>query len=60
MYGAECWQIKKAQAQKMMAVEMRMFRLLCDHTRIRNEVIRDKVEVALIEDKMQEARLQWF
>ncbi|XP_070057622.1 uncharacterized protein [Nicotiana tomentosiformis] len=42
---------------------MRMLRWMCGHTRldrIMNEVIRDKVGVAPIEDKMREARLRWF
>lgn len=36
---------------------------MCEHTRrdkIRNEDIRDKVGVALIEDKMWESRLRWL
>jgi len=36
---------------------------MCGYTRIdriRNEVIRDLVKVALIEDKMRESRLRWF
>jgi len=44
----------------MKVVEMRMIRWICGHTRldrIRNEVIRDKIGVASIEDKMREARL---
>ncbi|XP_070056594.1 uncharacterized protein [Nicotiana tomentosiformis] len=43
--------------------EMRMLRWMCRHTRlhrIRNEVIRDKVGVASIEDKMREEWLRWF
>ena len=42
---------------------MRMIRWICGHTRldrIRNEVIRDKIGVAFVEDKMREARLHWF
>ena len=42
---------------------MRMIRWICGHTRldrIRNEVIRGKIGVASIEDKMREARLRWF
>jgi len=42
---------------------MRMIRLICGHTRldrIRNKVIRDKIGVASIKDKMREARLHWF
>jgi len=39
---------------------MRMIRWMCDHMRldkIRNEVIRGKIGVVFIEDKMREARL---
>ena len=42
---------------------MRMIRWICGYTRldkIRNEVIRGKIGVASIEDKMREARLRWF
>jgi len=42
---------------------MRMIRWICGHTRldrIRNEVIRDKIRVASIEDKISDARLRWF
>ena len=36
---------------------------MCGHTRkdwLRNEIIRKKVEVTSIEDKMRESRLRWF
>ena len=36
---------------------------MCGYTklyRIRNEVIREKVEIAPIEDKMREDRLRWL
>ncbi|XP_060191726.1 uncharacterized protein LOC132621465 [Lycium barbarum] len=62
LYGAECWPVKKSHIQKKVA-EMRMLRWMCGNTRsdrIRNEVIRDKVGVASVEDKMREARLRWF
>ncbi|XP_019248598.1 PREDICTED: uncharacterized protein LOC109227861 [Nicotiana attenuata] len=42
---------------------MSMLRWTCGCTRkdkIRNEVIRDKVGEACVEDKMQESRLRWF
>jgi len=42
---------------------MRVIRSICGHTRldkIRNEVIRGKIGVASIEDKMREVRLCWF
>ncbi|XP_070008445.1 uncharacterized protein [Nicotiana sylvestris] len=50
-------------AKKMQVAEMRMLRWMCGHTRmdkIRNEDIRERVGVAPIEDKMQEARHRWF
>jgi len=40
-----------------------MFHWICGNTRLdrdRNEVIRDKVEVTPIEDKVKEVRLRWF
>lgn len=40
-----------------------MLRWMCGHTRkdrLRNEVIREKVGVASIEEKMRENRLRWF
>ncbi|PHT40405.1 hypothetical protein CQW23_19259 [Capsicum baccatum] len=43
--------------------EMRMLRWMCGHTRkdrVRNEIIQEKVGMALVEDKMQEVRLRWF
>ena len=63
LYGTECWPITKAQEQKMLVAEMRMLRWMCGHTRldrIRNEVIRGKLGVASIGDKMRESRLRWF
>jgi len=42
---------------------MRMMCWICGHTRldkIRNEVIRGKIGMTSIEDKIREARLYWF
>ena len=47
----------------MNVVEMRMIHSTCGHMRldkIRNEVIRGKIRVASIEDKMRETRLHWY
>ncbi|KAG5594321.1 hypothetical protein H5410_035553 [Solanum commersonii] len=63
LYGAECWPVKNAHVQKLHVAEMRMLRWMCGHTRsdkIRNEVIREKVGVASVVDKLREARLRWF
>ncbi|KAL6508131.1 hypothetical protein OROHE_021673 [Orobanche hederae] len=63
LYGTECWAVKQCHVQKMNVAEMRMLRWMCGHTkndRLRNEVIREKVRVASIEEKMMENRLRWF
>nr|XP_018632584.1 uncharacterized protein LOC104114455 [Nicotiana tomentosiformis] len=61
LYGVECCPVKKSHAQKMKVTEMRMLRLMYEHTRkdkTRNEYIRDKVGVAHVEDKLRESRLR--
>ncbi|KAG5606742.1 hypothetical protein H5410_028234 [Solanum commersonii] len=63
LYGAECWPVKNSHVQKLHVAEMRMLRWMCGHTRsdkIRNEVIREKVGVAPVVDKLREARMRWF
>ncbi|KAG5582110.1 hypothetical protein H5410_052737 [Solanum commersonii] len=63
LYEAEYWPVKNAHVQKIHVAEMRMLRWMCGHTRsdkIRNEVIREKVGVASVVDKLREARLRWF
>ncbi|XP_019263293.1 PREDICTED: uncharacterized protein LOC109241039 [Nicotiana attenuata] len=59
LYGVECWPVKKSHVQKMSVAEMSMLRWMCGHTRkdkIRNKVIRDKVGVTSMEDKLRESR----
>ncbi|XP_070002811.1 uncharacterized protein [Nicotiana sylvestris] len=63
LYGAKCWSVKPYHVEKMKMAEMRMLRWMCRRTmldKVRNEVIRDKVDMAPVEDKMREARLRWF
>jgi len=63
LYGAECWQIKKTQVQRLMIAEMRMIRWMYGFTRldrIRNVAIRERVGVAPLEVKLRESRLRWF
>ena len=63
LYGAEYWPTTKAQEKRLMVTEMRMLCWMCGHTRvdrIRNEVIRNKVEAVSIIDKLRELRLKWF
>ncbi|PHT48029.1 hypothetical protein CQW23_12237 [Capsicum baccatum] len=63
LYGAECWPVKHVHIQKLKVAEMRMLHWMCGLTKwdgFRNEIIRDKVGVASVEDKMREGRLRWF
>nr|XP_016515887.1 PREDICTED: uncharacterized protein LOC107832536 [Nicotiana tabacum] len=63
LYGVECWPVKNSHVQRMKVAEMRMLRWMCGLTRldkIKNEVIREKVGVAPVDEKMREARLMWF
>ena len=63
LYGTECWPIKRSHIQRMMVAEMKMIRWICGHTRldkIRNEVIRGKIGVVSMENKIRHARLRWF
>ena len=59
LYGAACWPTKKSHLQRMKVAKMRMLRWICGQKRldkIRNEVIRDKIGVTSIENKIREAR----
>ena len=63
LYGAECWPTKRQHIQQMSVAEMRMLRWMCGHTRkdrIRNEVIRDRLGVAPVDEKLVQHRLRWF
>ena len=63
LYGAECWPTKRWHVQQLSVAEMRILRWSCGHTRrdrVRNEVIRDRVGVAPIEEKLTQHRLRWF
>lgn len=44
----------------MHVAEMRLLRWMSGDTRSDNEVIRGKVGVAFVVDKIREARLRWF
>ena len=63
LYGTECWPVKTRHTYRMKVAEMRMLRWICGNTikdKIRNEVIRQRLNVAPIDEKMKERRLQWF
>jgi hypothetical protein len=63
MYGAECWVTKEQHVQKKSVTQMRILRWICGHTnkdRIRNDDIRDKLEVTSIQEKLVQHLLRWF
>ena len=63
MYGAETWDLKKAQENKLEVAEMRMLRWMCGVPKldkIRNERIRWTTKVGEITKKVQERRLKWY
>ncbi|KAF3663434.1 Photosystem II CP47 reaction center protein [Capsicum annuum] len=63
LYGAECWLVKNSHIQRLKVAEMRILCWMCGLTRedkVRNEIIREKVGVASVEDKMRKGRLRWF
>ena len=63
LYGAECWPTKRRHVQQLSVAEMQMLRWFCGHTRrdrVRNEIIRDRVGVAPIKEKLTQHRLRWF
>jgi hypothetical protein len=54
---------KKITHPEMIVAEIRMLHWICDHTkryRIRNDDIRDKLGVTLIQEKSVQHRLRWF
>ncbi|KAF3625179.1 hypothetical protein FXO38_29877 [Capsicum annuum] len=63
LYEAECWSVKNSHIQKLKVAEMRMLHWMCGFARVdrvRNEIIREKVGVVSVEDKMREVRLRWY
>ena len=61
LYSAECWAIKRQHVKQLSVAEMRILRWFCGHTRrdrVRNEVIRKRVGVAPIEEKLTQHRLR--
>ncbi|KAG2549259.1 hypothetical protein PVAP13_9KG163539 [Panicum virgatum] len=63
LYGAECWPTKRWHVQQLSVAEMRMLRWICGYTRmdrVRNDDIRDRLEIAPIEEKFIQHRLRWF
>ena len=63
LYGAECWPTKIRHVQQLSVAEMRMLQWIYGHTRmdrVRNDDIRDRLEVAPIEEKLVQHQLRWL
>ena len=63
LYGVECLAYQKVSRTEDETSRIRMICWICGHTRldkVRNEMIRGKIRVTSIEDKIREARLRWF
>jgi hypothetical protein len=63
LYGAECWPTKRRHVQQLSVAEMRMLQSICGHTRrdqVRNDDMRERLEVAPVEEKLVQHRLRWF
>jgi hypothetical protein len=63
LYGAECWPTKRRHVQQLSEAEMRILRWICGHTRrdrVWNVDIRERLGVALVEEKLVQHRLRWF
>ena len=62
-YGCEAWVLIKRLRSKIQAAEMRVLRLILGITlrdRIRNEVVREKLEVESILDFIERCQLRWY
>jgi hypothetical protein len=63
LYEAECWPTKRRHVQQLSVAEMRMLRWICGHTRkdrVCNDDLRERLEVALVKEKLVQHRLRWF
>ena len=63
LYRVECWPIKIRHVQQLSVAEMRMLRWIYGYTkmdRVRNDNIRDRLEVVPIEEKLVQHQWRWF
>jgi hypothetical protein len=63
LYGVECWPTERWHVQQLSVAEMRMLRWICGNTRrdrVRNDDIRERLGVALVEEKLVQHHLRWF
>ena len=63
LYRVECWPTKIRHVQQLSVAEIRMLRWICGHIRmdrVRSDDIRDRLEVAPIEEKLVQYWLRLF
>ena len=63
MFGSESWTLNESQKSRIQAMEMRYLRKVKGKTRmdkIRNEKIREDLEVESVTDKLEIQKLKWF
>jgi hypothetical protein len=63
LYRTECWSMKRRHVQQLSVAEMHMLHWICGHTKrdhVRNDDIRERLGVALVEEKLMQHRLKWF
>jgi hypothetical protein len=63
LYGVECWPTKRRHVHQLSVAEMHMLRWIYGHTRrnrVRNDDIRERLEVAPVEEKLVQHHLRWF
>jgi len=61
LHGTKCWTVKSQHENKISAAEMRMWCWMSGKTKrnkIMNDIIRERVEVTLIVEKLVENRLR--
>ncbi|KIH61806.1 hypothetical protein ANCDUO_07914 [Ancylostoma duodenale] len=63
LYSSECWPVTKEIERRLGVMEAKMLRWASGVTRldhVRNEDMRERYGVVLIQEKTREQRLRWF
>jgi hypothetical protein len=63
LYEVECWPTKSRHVQQLSVAEMCMLRWICGNTRrdrVRNDDIRERLEVAPVKEKLVQHYLRCF
>ena len=63
LYGMETVPVTSSHVKKLEVTEMKMCRLACGHTLrdpVRNDDIRERLNVEYVTERCRKARLRWF